>query len=258
MKELSVTIIKLKKFGAIAVKQSLEDEGVGFDEISFMRKITKKNDLKLNIKVGGCEAKNDINFCTTIDVDGIVAPMVESEYALKKFIQTVPKLFNGDLYINLESKNAFRNFKKIINTKEFTKLKGIVIGRSDLAGSLNLDKTKVDSERIFKLLEKNLSKIKNKKLLVKIGGSLTKNSKEFITKMYKKKLINRAETRNIELRLNNNVIKNFDEIIPLIFKFEKKWLKFRYKNFKLNKLIKKTVMNRIEELNARESKLLKT
>lgn len=257
MKELFNIIVKLKKLGAVAVKQSLEDEGVGFDEISFMRKITKKNNLKLNVKVGGCEAKNDINFCSTINVDGIVAPMVESNYALKKFIQTVPQSFNGDLYINLESINAFRNFKKIIATKEFTKLKGIVIGRSDLAGSLNLDKTKVNSEKIFKLIEKNLSKIKNKNLLVKLGGSLTQNSKLFIMKMYKKKLINRAETRNIEFRINNKTIKNFDEIISLIFRFEKKWLKFRYGNFNLNKFIKQTVMNRIEELNTRELKIIK-
>ena len=68
--------------------------------------------------------------------------MVESEYALRKFIQIAPNSFKGDLYINLESKNALKNLEKIINSKEFKKLKGVVTGRSDLAGSFNLAKSK--------------------------------------------------------------------------------------------------------------------
>ena len=91
----------LKNFGVVAIKQSLEDEGASFEDLTFMRKLTKKLDLKLNVKIGGCEAKNDIFFCHSIFANGIVAPMVESEYALKKFIQTVPSSFKGDLYVYL-------------------------------------------------------------------------------------------------------------------------------------------------------------
>ena len=65
--------------------------------------------MKLNVKIGGCEARNDIFFCSNLKVDSIVAPMVESSYALKKFIQVVPKEYLGNLFINLESKTAFNN-----------------------------------------------------------------------------------------------------------------------------------------------------
>ena len=102
-------------------------------------------------------------FCNSIKVDGIVAPMVESEYALKKFVQTIPKSFNGNLFINLESKNAFINLKKILSSNEFNKLKGVVIGRSDLAGSYNLSKSMVNSKKIYNVLNANLKKIKLKK-----------------------------------------------------------------------------------------------
>ena len=98
-------------------------------------------------------------FCTSNKVDGIVAPMVESEYALKKFIQTIPGYFNGKLFINLESKNGFLNLRKILKTKEFNKLNGIVIGRSDLAGSFNLSKNLVNSDKIFNILNSNLKKL---------------------------------------------------------------------------------------------------
>ena len=115
MKRLINQLKILKKLGASGVKQSLEDEGVSFKDIEIMRILTKNTKLKLNVKIGGCEAKNDILFCSNLKVDSIVAPMVESSYALKKFIQTVPKEYLGNLFINLESKTAFSNINKIVN-----------------------------------------------------------------------------------------------------------------------------------------------
>ena len=53
--------------------------------------------------------------------------MVESDYALRKFIQVVNKKGTQDLYVNLESIQAFRNIKKIMKSKNFTKLKGVVL-----------------------------------------------------------------------------------------------------------------------------------
>ena len=244
----------LKKLGATAIKQSLEDEGAGFNDVALMRKISKKIGLKLNVKIGGCEAKNDIHFCNLIKVDAIVAPMVESEYALRKFIQTVPRSFNGSLYINLETKNAFLSLRKILNSKEFNKLNGVVIGRSDLAGSYNLEKPMVDSKKIYKILNTNLKKIKSKKKSVKMGGSITKKSKEFIKNLFKKKLIDRIETRNIELKLSNKIIENLEYTIPLIFSFEIDWLKYKNQNFKLDKITKRSNLKRIYEIDNRLKK----
>ena len=254
MNTLLKQIKNLKIFGAVAIKQSLEDEGASFEEVIFAKKISKKNNLKLNVKIGGCEAKNDIFFCVSTPTSSIVAPMVESEYALKKFIQTVPSSFKGDLYINLETKNAFSNLHKIIKTKEFTKIKGVVIGRSDIAGSFGLPKSQVDSYLIFNLLKKNLEKIKKEKKIIKMGGSITQKSKGFIKKLYNKKLIDRIETRNVELKLSKKLLENFDVVVPLIFKFEIEWLKFKNKNFKLNKISKKINVSRILEMKNRMKK----
>ena len=69
------------------IKQSLEDEGASFNDIKIMKKITSAAKVDLNVKIGGCEAKNDIFFRKKIKTNSIVAPMVESEYALRKFIQ---------------------------------------------------------------------------------------------------------------------------------------------------------------------------
>ena len=65
MNKLITLLKKLKKNNIVAVKQALEDEGASFDDLSVMRKVTKKAKVSLNVKIGGCEAKNDIFFVET-------------------------------------------------------------------------------------------------------------------------------------------------------------------------------------------------
>lgn len=252
MKKIVNVLKNLKKFNITAVKQSLEDEGACYEDLILMKKITQKASLDLNVKIGGCEAKNDIYFCEWLKVRGIVAPMVESTYALRKFLQTIPKNNKQNLYINLESIQAFENIGKILRQKKLKRLKGVVIGRSDLAGSLNLEKKEVDSKRIFKLVYSTLKKIKKKKLIVKMGGSLTANSKNFVKNLFNKKLIDRVETRNIEIKINNYVLNNFDQIINSIFKFELEWLRYKHKINKKRKIrLKNDNLERIQILKKR-------
>ena len=252
MKKFVNYLKKLKKYDAVAIKQSLEDEGASFDQLKIMRKITMKAGLQHNIKVGGCEAKTDIFFCEKLGVNGIVAPMVETGYALRKFLQIISKNKKQKLYINLESIQAFKNIKDILRAKEFKKLTGVIIGRSDLAGSLNLDKTEVDSKKIYDLVFKLLKKLKKNKIITKMGGSLTPRSLEFVKKLYKNNLLDRVETRNIEIRLNNRVLENFKEIIIKVFYFELEWIKFNYSR-EMNKKnkIKNDSLARIKELKKR-------
>ena len=252
MKKIINYLKKLKKQNIVAVKQSLEDEGASFEELTLMRQITKKASLKHNVKVGGCEAKTDIYFCEKLGVDGIVAPMVESNYALRKFMQIISKNKKQSLYVNLESIQAFKNINQMIKTKNFKKLRGIVIGRSDLAGSLNLQKSEVDSKKIFKLVLNLLKKIKRKKITTKMGGSLTTKSLDFANKLYKMKLLDSVETRNIEIKLSDQVFNNFNKLIIDIFNFELEWIKYKQKRFsKTKNVIKNDNLSRIKELKKR-------
>ncbi len=256
MKNIANKLKKLKNLGMSGVKLSLEDEGSTFEDLKIMSKITKSLNLNLNIKIGGCEAKNDINYCKSLSPNSIVAPMVESEYALKKFIQSIGNKKKIKLLINLESISAIKNISKFLNSKYFRKLDGVVIGRSDLAGSLNLSKKEVNKDLIFKKIYKTITKIKKKvksNFLIKMGGSITPKSKNFIDKLYKSKLINRIETRNVELKLNNNIIQNIEKIIPEIFKFELEWLKTKLILVK-NKTLSKEYKMRIRELEERLSR----
>lgn len=256
MQTFILNLKKLKKLGAIAVKQSLEDEGASFEDIKKMRTITLAANLDLNVKIGGCEAKNDVFFCKKIGVNGIVAPMVESQYALNKFTQTLSSKKKNSLYINLESKLAFDNINEIMNSPNFRLLKGVVIGRSDLAGSLGLTKNDVNSEQIYKRVFdvlKKIQKIKKKRLICKMGGSITYKSRNFINKLFEKKLLHRIETRNIEILLSKKNIANLNIIFIHAFNFELEWIKYKSKNLKLknSKSILSDYSSRIKEIKKR-------
>ena len=272
-------LVRLKRLGAVGVKQSFEDEGASREDIRKMRAMTSAANLDLNVKVGGCEARNDISFCKKIGVNGIVAPMVESKYALKKFIQTVTdyeilvtdkkikkrviEKKKNSLYINLETNLSFSNINEIMNSSNFKLLDGVVIGRSDLVGSFGLTKDHVDSELAYKKIFHLLKKIKKKKkknFICKMGGTITTNSEKFINKLFKKKLLDRIETRNMEILLNRKNIENFKTILMNAFNFELEWAKYKLKDSILNKskLMVKENSSRIEILRKRIGIMKKT
>ena len=78
----------------------------------------------------------------SLDVSGIVAPMIESEFALEKFIESIISNTNDeirsktDFFINIESKTAVSNLREILSSPSSKLLTGIVVGRSDLTKSL--------------------------------------------------------------------------------------------------------------------------
>ena len=85
-----------------------------------------------------------------------------------------------------------------------------------------------------------------------MGGSITVKSKKFIKNLFIKKLIDRIETRNVELKLTNNTVKNLENIVPLIFKFEVDWLKYKNQKLMLDNIIKKSNLKRIKEIEKRK------
>ena len=106
---------------------------------------------------------------------------------------------------------------------------------------------------IFSKISNALLLLKNKNKLIKMGGSITPTSISFIENFYKKKLLKRVETRNIEIELNKKNIENLNVSINKIFAFEMKWLQYKSK-IKSNKksLIRlRDYRSRINEINNR-------
>ena len=233
MKKILNSLNNLKKFGVNTIKKSFEDEGSSFDEVQLARNLTSILDMKLNVKIGGCEAKNDMIYCQKINVDGIIAPMIETPFAYKKFIQTSSKLNDLSLFINIESKTGLLNLKNIISMSNISLLDGIIIGRSDLVSSFGYSPDNVDSKKIFDKIIFALKIVKQKKLKTKMGGNLTYKSIEITKELFKQKLIDAIETRNIEIPVNSKTLKNMNDIISEALIFETYFLDY-LKNYHLN------------------------
>ena len=61
--EITDQLLSLKEGGVVGIKQSFEDEGVILEDVARIKRLCDKLELKLNIKIGGCEAITDINTC---------------------------------------------------------------------------------------------------------------------------------------------------------------------------------------------------
>ena len=193
-------------YGVIGIKQSFEDEGALLEDVISVRRITELCNLMSFVKVGGCEANTDIYNCLKLGVNGIIAPMVESSFAVSKFMDCYDE--RSEYYIVVESKTSYMNIDEILETSH-EKLTGIIVGRSDLTKSYGLNKVETDSDFIYSIVKDVFTKAKKYNLLTTLGGNVSIKSSKFIKEMYEINLINRVETRNVVIELND---KNVNEI----------------------------------------------
>jgi hypothetical protein len=224
---------KLKNFTSdnlVGIKQSFEDEGALLEDIKTIRKLTKLNNLKLSVKIGGCEAKSDIHECRYIEVDGIVAPMIETEFALQKFIESVSHISDIKFYVNIESKTAYENIDKILDSPSAKMLSGVVVGRSDFVKSYGHDKSFVNSDFIFEKTYEIMKKAKSYGLETLMGGNLSPKSVEFISKLKNENLIDYVETRNVIIKVDD--ISKLNNSITSAIEFETIWLDYKSKKYK--------------------------
>jgi hypothetical protein len=181
------------------------------------------------VKIGGCEAKTDLYNCVRLGVNGVIAPMVETPFALSKFINIINDYPSKiDPYIVIESKTAYENIDDILELSK-NNLKGIIVGRSDFSKSYNLNKSEVDSDFIYDKVEDILVKAKSYNLITTMGGNVSIKSTEFIKKMYDKKLLNKIETRNVVIELTDQNINIINEVIQKSLDFEINWLEYKLK-----------------------------
>lgn len=139
---VSILTDLVENYGLVGVKTSFEDEGASFNEVLRLKEICNQSKTKVTLKIGGPEAIRDIKDSLIIGVKGLVAPMVESEFGLVKFIKAVENnlpyevVSSLQLNVNIETTTAVSNIDKILSSKSADALYGVTLGRVDLVSSM--------------------------------------------------------------------------------------------------------------------------
>jgi len=211
----SVFLLKnlVENHGVIGIKTSFEDEGASLMEVIRLKELCNQAGTKLLLKIAGAEAKRDLEDSIMIGVKGLVAPMIESPFALDKFIKSAKSILppdvitNVQLGINIETINAYKNFSEMIKADGFKDLYHITLGRVDFVSSLNKDRSYVNSPEILEIAIDLFSKAREMAKRVYLGGAITVDSFEFLKTLFTKGLLDKFETRYVmydpAIALNN-------------------------------------------------------
>jgi 4-hydroxy-2-oxoheptanedioate aldolase len=215
--------------GLVGVKTSFEDEGALFNETVRLKEVCNQAKTKITLKIGGPEAIRDIKDSSVIGVKGLVAPMVESEFGLKKFIQAAQTYIPEDtlstihLNINIETITAVGNANKMLDTLESSQLYGVTVGRVDLVSSMGKDRTYVNSNEIYTLVRGVFTKVKEKGLKACLGGAVSVESLDFLKKLHSEGLLDKFETRYAMFD-PSVTLKNLSRALSKAQMFEYEWL----------------------------------
>ena len=243
----------------IGIKAEFEAEGTRMEEALRLKEVITKAGLDLTIKIGGCEALKDMYDCRSIGVTRIVAPMIESAYALKKYLAATKLVFPADereevsFLINIETIDGFNSFDKMLELKEIGDLDGIVLGRVDMTGSLGLTRDDINSDKIFEMAKALLVKAKAKGMECVIGGGVSAASLPFFKKL-PGGILDRYETRKIIFKCPEALNDKADKGILKAVGFELMWLKNKRDFYGM---IFEEDKHRIEMLQSRYDKLIK-
>lgn len=229
-KKMVNTLIDLREnHHVVGIKAEFEAEGTRLEEALRLKEVVTKAGLELTIKIGGCEAIKDMYDARTIGVSAIVAPMIETPYAMKKYVQATKFVFPEEerkdikFLINLETITGFANIKEMIESPYFEEVAGIVLGRVDMTGSMGLTRDDINSAKILdiaKVLSENMNKV-NKDFV--IGGGVSAHSLPFFTQL---PYLSRFETRKIIFDAQKAIHdQNADKGILKAVGFELMWLK---------------------------------
>jgi hypothetical protein len=250
-KDLYSQLIVLRDtYGCEGIKSEFENEGSDYRDLILLRYLTAKAGLKMFIKIGGVEAFTDLKMAIHLNADGVVIPMVESEFALIKSQNMIKDMIgdtNGDfdVYINIETKTAVENLHAILSRMD-SSIKGITIGRSDLSYSYDM-KGGQDSDFISYVIDGIVDvSLEHGMSRITVGGGISKKTFE------NKYLINRVisklthiETRNVILR--SGAI-NVPEALMCALDFERKYLNYKLEK---NRLFFKADEERFDTLMSR-------
>jgi len=192
-----------QEFGVLATKAEFEAEGTRTDELLRLLEIANKADVGLALKVGGCEAIRDMLEAKQFGVSYIIAPMVETPYALSKYICAKDKVYTAEeqedvsFLFNLETITAYENLEAMLAVAS-TKpgCDGVVFGRVDFSSSIGAGRDGIESERVTTSVETASRACQESGLEFVVGGGVSIDALANLQR-FKAIHLTRFETRKV-------------------------------------------------------------
>ena len=223
-----------EEYGAVSVKAEFEAEGTRTDELLRLIDLARRVDLKVGLKIGGCEAVRDLIESKQFGTEYIIAPMVETNYALQKYILAVNKVYSKDqqkstdfLY-NVETINTYNALNEMSETaKNASEVQGMVFGRVDFVTSLGMPRSDINTQKISEYVFEVAKKSKECGLDLVVGGGVAIEAIELL-KEIKNIHLSRFETRKVVFSSDALDNPNMDKGLEKTVYFELLWLKNKH------------------------------
>ena len=235
-REILTDLLKELKevYGVVAIKAEFEAEGSRKDELIMLREIIYQADMGFIVKIGGCEAVHDLDQCKLLDATGVMAPMIETPFAMKKFRSAAERVYKENMnyvewIINAETVTCLENYDDILKAGGGF-LTGVTVGRSDLSGSMGIERKDIEGEEVFKATDILITKSRNFGLVTNFGGNIGVESVPFIRRLEGK--IDRYETRKVVITPEGDA-EHMKAQIRHALNFELEYLKFKSEYYRL-------------------------
>jgi hypothetical protein len=219
-----------EEFGVVSVKAEFEAEGTRVDELLRLVDISRSAGLELTVKIGGCEAIRDLLEAKQVGVKYIVAPMVETPYALSKYIAAKNTVFGEhdigetEFLFNLETETSYQHLETLASVaSQPNGVQGIVFGRVDFAGSMGLSRDEINTERITVPVLRAAEMAKSSGLDFVMGGAISSDTLHVIREVAEVHLT-RFETRKVVFSGTATEVNNIEQGLVNAVHFELLWL----------------------------------
>ena len=119
--ELTDLLKKLKNEYSAETLKAEAFEDLTREDVINLKELADEVEMGFTLKVGGSEAYRDTKFAKEIGIKKLVVPMIESAYALEKFITVVEEVYHDnefpEIYANIETFNGAALLDEILNAE---------------------------------------------------------------------------------------------------------------------------------------------
>ncbi|MDP4120446.1 MAG: aldolase/citrate lyase family protein [Bacillota bacterium] len=215
-----------EEHGVLAIKSEFEAEGSRTDELVMLNQVVFRADSDMFIKIGGCEAVRDLDQCIVLGAKGVMAPMIETPFAMGKFIGALEKVYDEstnelEIIINAETKTCYENLDEILEAGKGV-LNTVVVGRVDFSSSYGLTRKDINGDFICEKTLDILKRSRQHGYKAGFGGGISLEAIPFIVKM--SEYADKFETRKVVFPMTSDE-KKLRAGIVLAMEFETLYLR---------------------------------